>query len=220
MSHYSWSKYNRQNEKLSLKIINFNRLNNINFIEDGIYNHMRDIFCLSILFLKSKKPITRVLDYGSNILALSNIKSKINIKFFEFNIYDPFLKNLKIKKPFKINFIYQNKKLKKKSFDIINFGSSIQYLKNLNILDKQINFKTVKAIIITHTPFTNNKKYISKQSNHNKLLQNIYSISFIKQFYKRKGFELVFKSRNDPKYIACKNKKKGTHSLNLIFLKK
>lgn len=220
MSNYSWSKYNKQNEVLSSKIIKFNRLNHINYIEDGIYNHMRDIFCISILFLRSKKSITRVLDYGSNILALSNIKSKIDIKLFEFNIYDPFFKKGKIKLPFKINFISHDKKLKKKKFDIVNFGSSIQYLKDLSILDKQINFKAVKAITITHTPFSNSVKYTSAQSNHNTLIQNIYPISYIKQFYKKRGFELIFKSRNNEKYIACKNKQKNTHSLNLIFVRK
>jgi hypothetical protein len=221
MSNYSWAKYNSQNQKLSSKIIKFNQLNNINFVEEGIYNHIRDIFCLSILFLKPKKPKTKILDYGSNILALSNIKSKIKIKSYEFNIFDPFFKKKKIKKPFKVNFINHTKKLKQKKFDIINFGSSIQYLENLNILNKQINFKSVKTIIITHTPFTlSKKKYVSKQSNHLNLIQHIYSISYIKKFYKKMGFELIFKSRNEDKYIACKNKKKRTYSLNLIFIKK
>ena len=54
MLKYSWSKYNKQNSKLSSKIIKFNNLNKVNFIEVGLYNHIRDIFCLTILFNKKK----------------------------------------------------------------------------------------------------------------------------------------------------------------------
>ena len=217
MSNYSWSKYNLHNEKLSSKIIKFNQLNNVNFIEEGIYNPTRDIFSLSLIFINKKK--IKVLDYGSNILALSNLKSKINTRFIEFSIYDPFYQKIKSIKPFKINFINQQIKLKKKKFDIINFGSSIQYIENLNILNKQINFKTVKRILITHTPFSIKNKYVSKQTNHKNLIQNIYTLSYIKFFFKTKGFQLIFKSRNQDKYIACKNMKSKTYSLNLIFEK-
>jgi len=217
MSNYSWSKYNLHNEKLSSKIIKFNQLNNVNFIEEGIYNHIRDIFSLSLIFINKKK--IKVLDYGSNILALSNLKSKINTKFIEFSIYDPFYQKTKSIKPFKINFINHQKELKKKKFDIINFGSSIQYIENLNILNEQINFKTVKRILITHTPFCNKSNYITKQTNHKNLIQNIYTLLYIKHFFKNKGFQLVFKSRNHDKYIACKNMKSKTYSLNLIFEK-
>ena len=55
MPKYNWSKYNKKNEKLSSKLIKFNDLNKINFIEDGLYNHIRDIFCLTILFNRKKK---------------------------------------------------------------------------------------------------------------------------------------------------------------------
>ena len=54
MPKYNWSKYNMINEKLSSKLIKFNDLNKINFIEDGLYNHIRDIFCLTILFNRKK----------------------------------------------------------------------------------------------------------------------------------------------------------------------
>ena len=68
----------------------FNDLNDVNFVEAGLYNHIRDIFCLTILFNKKNTKKIKILDYGSNLLALSNIKSKINIKLFDFTIYDPF----------------------------------------------------------------------------------------------------------------------------------
>ena len=74
MLKYNWLKYNKLNSKLSSKIINFNNSNKINYIEEGLYNHIRDIFCLTILFNQKTNGETRILDYGSNLLALSNIK--------------------------------------------------------------------------------------------------------------------------------------------------
>ena len=71
-------------------MINFNKLNKINFIEAGLYNHIRDIFCLTILFNKKLNKKTKVLDYGSNLMALSNITSKVDVRLFDFFIYDPY----------------------------------------------------------------------------------------------------------------------------------
>lgn len=222
MSKYSWSKYNKISTKLSSKLIRFNDLNAVNFIEDGLYNHIRDIFCLTILFKNKKNRKTKILDYGSNLLALSNIKSKINTKLFDFTIYDPFYskKYQDFNKPFKINFITDKKKLKFKKFDIVNFGSSIQYIENMNFLKDDINFKFIDTILITHTPISLFKKYKSKQKNHKSLTQNIHTLNDIKKYFKKIGFNLIFKSRNSEKYIACEKKQKKTFSLNLIFSKK
>ena len=57
MPNYSWSKYNKINSKLSSQLMKFNDLNDVNFIETGLYNHIRDIFCLTILFNKKNKNI-------------------------------------------------------------------------------------------------------------------------------------------------------------------
>ena len=222
MLKYNWSKYNILNSKLSNKMVRFNIKNKINFIEAGLYNHIRDIFCLTILFTKKKSRKTNVLDYGSNLLAISNIKSKIDTKLFNFSIYDPFYlnKSINTKKPFRINFFYNKDKLKFKKFDIVNFGSSLQYIENIKLLNDTINFKPVKTILISHTPITLSKEYKSKQKNHKSLIQNIHSLNNIKRYFNKIGFSLVFKSRNDEKYVACEKKQNKTHSLNLIFIKK
>ena len=222
MLKYSWSKYNKQNSKLSSKIIRFNNFNKVNFIEVGLYNHIRDIFCLTILFNKKRNEKTKILDYGSNLLALSNIVTKIDVKLFDFSIYDPFYSkdHTNIKKVFKIKFFTEKSNLKFKKFDVINFGSSLQYIENINKLNDTINFESVKTIIITHTPITLSKEYESKQKNHKSLIQNVHSISNIEKYFNKIGFKLVFKSRNDDKYIACEKKQRKTYSLNLIFIKK
>lgn len=219
MPKYNWSQYNRENELLAKKIISYNKTYKINYIEKGLYNHVRDILCLGMLIGKKKKK-TNFLDYGSNKLTLSNLQSKINLKIFNLYIYDPFLKKKEINNPYKISIIKDNKKLKNKIFDIINFGSCIQYMQDFKILENFLYFSKVSTVIITHTPITLNNKYISKQSNHKNLNQIIHNYTSILNFFKKKKFQLIFKSRNEDKYIACANIKSKTYSLNLIFTKK
>ena len=160
MSHYNWYQYNISNLKLSKKLIKFNRKYKINYIEKGLYNHVRDLFCTVLVLRKNSKKKINLLDYGSNLLALSNIISKIDVNKYNFNIFDPFSeKNRVVYKPFKINFLTKSVDLKKKKFHVINFGSSLQYLTNINVLKDELNFKTINTIIITNTPITLRKVY-------------------------------------------------------------
>ena len=72
-----------------------------------------------------------VLDYGSNIATLSNINNKIKTSKYKFYIFDPFSskENSKIKLN-KINYkIINNLSNLTEKVNILNFGSSIQYLK-------------------------------------------------------------------------------------------
>jgi len=218
MSNYKWEKYNIKNMKLAKKFISLNKKNKFNFIEKGLYNHVRDILCLSLLINKKKK--LNVLDYGSNILSLININKKIDINLFNFFIYDPFLTEKKnIKHPFKISILNKKKDLQKKHFDVVNFGSSIQYIKNLKDIEETINFLKVSSVVITHTPLTLKKEFISKQTNHKQLSQKIYNYYNIINFFKKKKFKLIFKSRNKNKYVASLKNKSSTFSLNLVFNK-
>ncbi|RPG95530.1 MAG: hypothetical protein CBE46_000800 [Candidatus Pelagibacter sp. TMED286] len=218
MSKYSWSHYNKNNLILAKKMLSYNLKHKINFFENGLYNHVRDIFSISLLLLRGNKKKFNILDYGSNIACLSNIQSKISTNLYNFFIFDPFIKReMYFNRPFKIKIF--NKSLYKKTFDMINFGSSVQYIDNLNEIKKNINFSKVKIICITHTPITLKKKYRCIQSNHLNLIQNVHNFGTIKKFFQREKFKLIFKSRNDDKFIACKNKKLGTFSLNLIFQK-
>ena len=76
-----------------------------------------------------------------------------------------------------------------------------------------------QIILFTHTPFSLDRSYSSIQSNHNNLTQHVHSYKLLISILKKKNFNLIFKSRNDDKYIACKKKKYKTYSLNLIFKK-
>jgi len=218
MKNYKWNQYNN-NKKLIKNLIDFNKKKEVNAIEKGSYNQIRDIFCLSlILSLKaSKKKKIKVLDFGSNFLAYSNIVNKVDCKKFSFHVYDPFYNKEKFLMPFRMSFFKDPILLKKNSWDMVNFGSSIQYLENLNIL-KSINFAKTKVVSITHTPFNLKKSYSEMQTNHKNLKQNVYSFNKIKKIFIKKNFKLVFKSRNDENLTLGKNKK-DTYLLNLIFSK-
>ena len=218
MNNYKWNQYNN-NKKLIENLIVFNKKKKFNAVEKGLYNQIRDIFCLSlILSLKtSKKKKIKVLDFGSNSLTYSNIINKIDCKKYSFNVYDPFYNNEKFPLPFKVSYFKDPTLLKKNSWDMVNFGSSIQYLKNLNTL-KNINFTKTNLVSITHTPINLKRSYSEMQTNHKSLKQNIYSLSKIKKIFYEKKFKLIFKSRNDDNLSVAKNKK-DTYLLNLVFSK-
>ena len=215
MSNYSWSQFNQKNIRLANEMIKYNKKFKINYFEKGLYNHIRDIFALSILKIRKKNNLN-ILDYGSNLASLANLSSKINLNRIKFNIYDPFAKK-KIHKYKKFKLTIFNSTLKNNFFDLIHFGSSIQYINKLVEIDNVINFKKTKLIVITNTPISLKNKYQCAQSNHAGLTQYIHNISEIKKFFLKKKFNLIFKSRNDDKFVACKKKQKETFSLNLIF---
>ena len=222
MNSKYWLKYNLDKKKLIKKITQFNRKNNFNFIEAGHFNHTRDILALSIAAIASKNKNLQILDYGSNPLSLINLVNKIITKKIFFTIYDPFYKGKEIRQKnnnIQYQIIKSENKVFKKKFDLIHFGSSIQYQDNFFQKINNFKFKNVKYILITHTPFSLLKNYKSKQTNHQNLIQNIYSFSNLVLILKKNKYKLVFKSRNEDKYIACKTKNFKTYSLNLLFKK-
>lgn len=219
--NFSWKKYNQSKKKLIEKMIIYNNNNNFNFLEKNHFNHTRDLIALSIASIKKKEKIS-VLDYGSNLLTLSNFKNKINLKDFNFCIYDPFFEksNQKIEKKItNLNYQITNNltKIYDKSFDVLNFASSIQYQNDFLSELTKFNLKKTTRVIITYTPISLGKTYETIQSNHQNLVQKVLSYKEIISKFKSLNFKLIFKSRNSDKYIACKKKKFKTLSLNLIF---
>ena len=216
---YNWKIYNKKKIKLARKFDKFNNKNIFNFVEKSYYNHTRDLF--SLFLLSNKKSNSKILDYGSNVASISNIKNKFNTKNYEFFIYDPFGLNKKIKINFKnINYkIYKNLNLINEKIDLVNFGSSLQYLSDYNKIFDEIKFKKKSKILITATPFTLGKEYSSVQKNNNNLDQKINNFSKLIKDFKKKKFNLIFKSSIDLKMASIKNTKKNTFFLNLIFEK-
>ena len=217
-----WQKYNLNKNKLIKKIASYNKKNKVNFLESGHYNHIRDILALLISTIDKKNKKLEVLDYGSNVLSLVNFINKIDMNRINFTIYDPYYKpgnkkNKNVNIRYKI--IDSEKKIFKNNYDLVHFGSSIQYENKFFDKIKVFKLNSVKYILITHTPFSLKNDYLSSQTNHPNLIQNIYSLSKITSSFKKYNYKLIFKSRNNDKYIACKNKKFKTYSLNLLFKK-
>lgn len=213
MSKYNWIKYNSK-KSLIKKINDYNKRNIFNYFEKGHYNHTRDILCLCLVLFKKNKKKINLLDFGSNLLTYANLKNKINVKNFNISIFDPFCKRELTKNS--IHIFSDEEKLHRK-WDIVNFGSSIQYLDSLDKLNK-INFKKTKLILITHTPISSKFSYKAKQLNSKNLYQNIYTFKELHDYFIKKKFNLIFKSRNDDKFISAKQRCK-TYSANLLFSK-
>ena len=79
--------------------------------------------------------------------------------------------------------------------------------------------KVIKKLNTNNIKLNITAVYSSKQTNHPNLVQNIYSFSKLVLILKKKKYKLIFKSRNEDKYIACRNKKFKTYSFNLLFKK-
>ena len=216
-NNYNWQEYNRNNVLLSKKLEKYNNNSKINYSENSYYNHTRDLFSLTLL---SKKRLN-VLDFGSNITALSNIKNKLDLKNIIFYIYDPFSVNKKsnIKTIKNVNVHVYNDLLllKKIKFDVVHFGSSLQYLIDFKKFIKMINFSKQCKILITATPITTKIKYTSKQINHPVLNQHIHNLNTLNIFLRKIKFKLIFKSALNINYASIKNLRKKTFFINLLY---
>ena len=216
---YNWQKYNIKSNKLSLNFEKYNNINFFNKIENSYYNHTRDLFCLSLTKLKKKKN-NICLDYGSNMMSISNIKNKIDAKRYKFFIYNPFLNKLRAKKLIGVKST-ELKDLKNfnHKIDFLNFGSSLQYIQESFKIFEQLKFNKVSYILITATPFCINKNYQSRQKNHPGLDQNIIDFKKFNKFLNKINFRLIFKSSMNINNASIKNLRKNTFFLNLLFEK-
>jgi putative methyltransferase (TIGR04325 family) len=218
-----WKKFNNKSSNYLIKKLIHNKYKTFNFIEDSFYNHVRDILAVVLTLVSNNKKILKVLDYGGgNGAALHNLSNKINTSKIIFYIYDPFLDDNKVFKSKKIKCHYsQNlKSFEYVNFDLVHFGSSWQYLNNTkNIFDK-INFNKKSYVLISHTPFSISNSFRSKQINHKSLIQNVYSLNSVCNFFKKNNFKIIFKSLLHPKYSMVQNFfLHKTLYLNILFKK-
>ena len=219
-NNFDWTNYNLKRNKEAIKINNYNLRQNVNFLEKGVYKNVRDIYALSIIVSQIGKKKINILDFGGNLMPHVNLSNKIDIKNINIYIFNPFSKNNKLKKKnLKIVTLKKYEQLQKIKFDLIYFGSVLQYIENLMILKKKI-INNSKFVLITHTPIIFSKKNFKEvQKNESKLIQKIHSFYELKKkiFIK---FNLIFKSVNDFKFTGLRKNKKNTYSLNLLFKKK
>jgi hypothetical protein len=145
-SKYDWLRYNDQRNKEAINILKFNQKNQVNFLEKGLYNHIRDLYAFSIILASQPnlKAVTKILDYGGNLISNSNLLNKIKIKKKIF-IYNPFIKKkLSLSKS---NIEIINKPNNIKTIDLTYFGSVLQYFKNLENLNGKLNSMIIGKLI-------------------------------------------------------------------------
>lgn len=219
-SKYDWMRYNNQRNKEAINILKFNKKNQVNFVEKGLYNHIRDLYAFSIILASQSnlKTVTKILDYGGNLISNSNLLNKIKTKMKIF-IYNPFIKKkLSLSKP---NIEIINEPYNIKSIDLTYFGSVLQYFENLENLNGKLAFLKSKYILITHTPISLiSKNFTVKQKNAINLYQKIHSIKDISNALLKNKFQIIFKSVNDFKYSGISKTPKETYLLNILYKKK
>ena len=226
-SYYDWIEYNSQRNDDAIRIYNYNLKSKVNYIEKGVHKNARDIYALSLLLTEKKNAISNVLDFGSNLIPQSNLLNKINVNRYRFFIYNPHIHKIRKKFKFKYKFVDKIKDLEKYKFDLIYFGSSLQYIQNLKEIGNLKFIRKSKYVLISHTPvvLNNSKTYQENQTTIKKkivknLIQNIHSYGEILKNLLKNSFSLKFKSINEIKYSGLKKRKKNVYSLNLLFKNK
>ena len=214
-NNYSWKKYNLNIQKLINQNIAFNKKLMFNAVDNSYYSQTRDIFAL----VANTSKVINILDFGSNLSLISNLSNKIDIKAKKFFVYDPFYSlkdDVKIKN---INYkIFSNlTDIIKIKFDLIHFGSCIQYIKNFDSYLKILKLNNKSKILFTATPFNLYTKYKTKQINQKNLFQIVHNYHDLCKLLKLKKFDIIFKSSMNVKLAKLKTVKPNTYFLNILF---
>lgn len=222
-----WERFNKKRFKLGLSSL----FDKKKYPEDIIYpynqiNEIRSTLCVLLEVFKKKISI---LDYGGSLISNSYLfrsssKNFRNKNFFKntlCSIYNPHynfiekINYLKYKKINSINFI--NTIPKNIKYDLVIFGSCLQYEKNLSNIDI---FKKYypEFILITQTPISqSNKSYNFFQKNH-KILNYIHTLNTIKKKFLKDKYRIIYLSTINPEMTSFKKKEylKKVSYLNII----
>jgi putative methyltransferase (TIGR04325 family) len=157
--------------------------------------------------LYNKKNI-RICDFGGSFASsyFQNI-SFLDKKKIEWNIVEQkkIVKYAKEKLKIKdLNFYYNIKNILNKNIDLIIFSSVIQYLEDPYVLLKEITKKKIKNIIISRTPFFQQKEiikiqYVPKHIYNSSYPVRIFNNFFFLEFMKTNGYKIKKKLKIDEK---------------------
>ena len=226
-----WDQYNKERFKLGFQ----NLFNKNKFLDSQVtpYDQINDIRSITIIMLQIFFKKINILDYGGGLASFAYLYKKNQKKYRNHNffknsvcdIYNPhnnFLDTKEFKKLEKIinlitpiNFIKRIHKNKK--YDLVLFGSCLQYLKNLTNLNYLFKNKP-KFVLITHTPLSiNNKTYTYTQGTQN-IPKYIHSIKNIKFDLLDSKYEIIYISNINPKLSGLKKKEylKKVDYLNIL----
>ena len=196
--------------------------NNKKLFNKDIYLHLKKNF-------KFNEKI-KFLDYGGENVDLYLFLKKKFPRIYITVVNQPFLifhlkKFLKKRKLRNIKILTSKEKLNNLKFDYVNFGSSLQYIKNYEQLLKNLLIQNIKFCNISATSFFNQKSllkmFVVKQVN---LLPTImycyfFNLYTFRLFFKKYNYGVKHKKINSFKKINFKNFKVKIKHLDILFEK-
>lgn len=219
----SWRIYNKKLFEFTDQVLDFNRNNNFNYSESGIYNHIRDLLAIVITSFDIHKKV-KILDYGSNTSPWSNLKNKIFTKNLDITIFDPFAESDYSKQfdfGFNVNVINNLNFIQGTAYDLIIFGSSSQYIPNFLEFLTQSDYFQSEKILFTNTAFSKKESFVAEQKNSFKGKQFIRSYDLLRKNLARNDYIEIFKSTL-PKDAAIEYPESNSSEviiLNILFTK-
>lgn len=159
--------------------------------ESGCYPHVRDLLAI-VIALKQQTclPSTlKLLDYGSNLSVWQSVRERVNLDVVDWTIFDPFASNLGSHVQEHPTIVSHLLELEK--YDVINFGSVLQYVDDLSKLPLTQLLKKDSVILVTHTPISLGRNSPLRQLNHPELEVYAHSLSSLDNYMKRCGLQRV-----------------------------
>ena len=219
----NWKKYNQESFVFTNKLLEFNRRNNFNFYESGIYNHVRDLLAITLASFENYKEIN-ILDFGSNTSTWANLKNKIDVRNLDVTIYDPFSESDYSKTlsfGFNVKVISNLNLLKGRKFDLTIFGSSSQYMPDFIENFLELDCLLSGKLLFTDTAFSKKESFIAEQNNSFRGNQFIRSYDLLRTNLESKSYKEIFKSTlpiNDEVFYPSKYTSEVI-VLNILFSK-
>ena len=178
-----------------------------------------------INFIKENR--IRILDVGGGGTPISSYIKKLSLKQIDCWILEreAFVKKIlpvANKKKQKINYVSDYKFIINKKFDIIYFGSSLQYIDNYKLFIKELLHCNPEFIIITDTIFTKFKSnFFSLQIN---MQPSVFPIQIFSEdnfinLMKKYKYRCIFNFNNPSKHTHRDIEKKKYNFKHFIFKK-
>jgi putative methyltransferase (TIGR04325 family) len=174
-----------------------------------------------------KKEQVSILDYGGGAgETFVDCVNKINMSGVKFYIHDldqtmdigkKLFGNFQFDQDSSIKFINDVSEVDK--FDIVYFGSSLQYLSNYRDVVESILCKKPKYVFLTDNFFSRGDSYATVQINmtERKMAYWIFSFDEILSILTGNNYNLIYKSTNFQPFHASSSNDQFSDSLNLLF---
>lgn len=164
----------KENESFLCHVLTLFPLNTINVLDIG--GGFKPSFFTLVSSLKQKKIKSHVVDFENIVKGANKIYNYADLK-------------------------YSSSYPENTTFDVIYFGSSIQYFENLSDIYNKIKNYSAKLIVISYTSFAEDHETFTTgayTSSHKFIVPfRVYNINLFIDFFSNNNFELIHKSLMD-----------------------